>query len=178
MNIARFISFFVAIAFAMWSHPLAGQEVHVTADNGIVTMSVMAQKPYALIVSGQAKTPVLSVICQQKGKKFSHAITFLPGGILTEQEYSTFGSSATLVLEMNIGEHKQSTTWVSHGNLQSFDFVGKTEAERLQFLQSLLSMQTVSIDFTPFLSGTPTSSKFDLTGLRAEFDKHPECAMK
>jgi hypothetical protein len=167
-----------AIACALWSLSAMGQEVHVTSENGLVTLSVMAQKPYALIVSGPAKTPVLSIVCQQKGKKNTHAIMFSPGVILTEQEFSPFGSSASLALEMTIGEHKQPTTWVSHSNLQSFDYVGKTEAERLQFLQVLLSVPTVSIAFTPFLTGAPASSTFDLTGLRTEFDKHPECAMK
>jgi hypothetical protein len=167
-----------AIACALWSPNLLGQDVHVTSDKGVVTMSVAAQKSYGLIVSGEAKTPVLAVICQQKGKKIGHAITFSPGGMVTEQEYSTFGQSASLVLEMTIGDHKQSTTWVAQGNLQAFDYMGKTEAQRIQFLQALLSVPTVSIGFTPFLTGTPTSSTFDLTGLRAEFDKHPECAMK
>ena len=79
---------------------------------------------------------------------------------------------------MTLGAHKQSTIWVSHANLQSFDYFGGTEPERIQFLQALLSLPTVSIDFTPFLTGIPASSTFDLTGLRTEFDKHPECGMK
>lgn len=178
MMTPRAISLAAATAVALWSLVAMGQEVHVTSDNGIVTLSIAAQKPYAVIASGQAKTPVLSVTCQQKGKKFSHMITFSPGGILTEQEYSTFGSSASLVLEMTIGEHKQPTTWVSHSGLQNFDYVGKTEPERRQFLQSLLNVPSMSISFTPFLTGTPTSSTFDLSELRTEFEKHPECAMK
>ena len=182
MKTVRAILLSGAIACALWSPNLLGQDVHVTSDKGVITLSVMAQKPY---VSGQAKTPVLSVVCQQKGKKIAHAITFSPGGVLTEQEYSSFGNSASLVLAMTIGGHKQSTTWVSLNfqsfdsvGKQSFDYVGKTESERIQFLEALLSAPTVSIDFTAFLTGTPTSTTFDLTGLRTEFDKHPECAMK
>ena len=178
MKTVRAILLSGAIACTLWSPNLWGQDVHVASDKGVITLSVKAQKSYGVIVSGEAKTPVLSVVCQQKGKKIGHAITFSPGGILTEQEYSTFGKSASLVLEMTIGEHKQSTTWVSQGNLESFDYFGKTEPERIQFLQALLSVPTVSIAFTPFLTGTPASSTFDLSGLRTEFDKHPECAMK
>jgi len=178
MKTVRAVLLSGTIACALWSPNLLAQDVHVTSYNGVVTLSVMAQKPYSLIVSGQAKTPALAVVCQQKGKKIMHAVTFSPGGILTEAEYSSFGNSASLVLPMTIGEHKQPTTWVSHTNLQSFDYVGKTEPERIQFLQALLSVPAVTIDFTPFLTGTPTSSTFDLTGLRTEFDKHPECAMK
>jgi len=176
MKTVRAILLSGAIACAFWSPNLLGQDVHVTSDNGVITLSVMAQKPY---VSGQAKTPVLSVVCQQKGKKIAHAITFSPGGVLTQQDYSSYGKSSSLVLKVTIGGNKQLTTWVSQDNpFQSFDYVGKTEPERIQFLQALLSVPTVSIDFTPFLTGTPTSSTFDLTGLRTEFNKHPECAMK
>ena len=162
---------------ALWSPNLLGQDVQVTADKNVVTLTVMAQKAH---VSGQSKTPTLGVVCQQKGKKTEHTITFSPGGMLTEQEYSSFGNSTALVLEMTIGDHKQSTNWASHNfkSFQSFDYAAKTEPERIQFLQSLLGVPSVSIAFTPFLTGTPTSSTFDLTGLRAEFEKHPECAIK
>jgi len=165
-----------AIACALWSPNLLGQDVDVTSDKGVITLSVMAHKPY---VSGQAKTPVLSVVCQQKGKKFTHEITFEPGGMLTEQEYSSFGKSTSLTLETTIGGNKQKTTWVSNNdkNFQSYAYVGKTEPERIHFLQSLLNAPAVSIEFTPFLTGIPASSTFDLTGLRTEFDKHPECTI-
>ena len=178
MKTVRAILLSGAVAWSLWLPNLLGQDVQVTSESGVITLSVMAQKSYALTVSGRAKTPVLSVACQQKGKKLTHAITFSPGSILTEQEFSTYANSASLVLGMTIGGNKQSTTWVSHTNLQSFDYFGKTEPERIQFLQALLSVPTVSFDFTPFLTGTPTSSTFDLTGLRTEFNKHPECAMK
>lgn len=166
------------ISCALWSTNLLGQDVQVTSDKGGVTLSVMAQKSYSVIVSGQPKTPILSVTCQKKGKKITHTITFSPGGILTEQEYSTFGSSASLVLDITIGEHKQSAAWVAHNNLQSFDYVGKTEPERIQFLQALLSAPAISISYTPFLTGSPISSTFDMTGMRTELAKHGECAIQ
>jgi hypothetical protein len=181
MKTLRATLFFGAIGCALWSPNLLGQDVQVTSDKGVTTLSVKAQKAY---VAGQSKTPMLSVVCQQKGKKIVHAIVFAPEGFVTEQEVSSFGNSTSLDLEMTIGEHKQATNWV-HQNFQSFksinygsyDYVGKTEPERIQLLQSLLSVPTVSIAFTPFLTGIPASSTFDLTGLRTEFDKHPECAM-
>jgi hypothetical protein len=73
-----------AIAWALWSPYLLGQDIHVSSDKGLITLSVTAQKPYAPAASGQARTPVLSISCQQKGKKIAHAITFSPGGILTD----------------------------------------------------------------------------------------------
>ncbi len=178
MKAVRAISLSAAIACALWSPNLLGQDIQVSSEKGVTTMSVTAQKAYKLMASGQARTPVLSVSCQQKGKKIVHEITFSPGGILTEQEYSTFGASATLTLQMIFGTHKQSTIWVAHGDIQSFDYYGKAEPERIQFLQTLLSVPTITLEFTPFLTGVPASSTFDLTGLRAEFDKHPECSLK
>ena len=96
---------------------LLGQEVQVASDKGVITLSVMAQKPY---VSGQKKTPVLSVVCQRKGNKTVHAITFSPEiFFLSEQEYSSFGNTTSLVLQMTIGGQKRPTTWEYH-NLKSF----------------------------------------------------------
>jgi hypothetical protein len=178
MKTTSVLSLAVGVTLAFWASAGMGQAVHVTTDHGVVTLSVGAQKPYSLTVSGQAKAPVLSIGCQQKGKKVSHAITFSPGGILTEQQYSTFGGSASLVLEVTVGGQKLSTNWASYGSLDTFAYLGKTEPERLHFLQALLGTSMISIEFTPFLTGEPVTSTFDLTGLRAEFDKHPECAIK
>jgi len=178
MKTTSAVSLAVTIALAFWAPAAMAQAVHVTSDHGVVTLSVNAQKTYALSVSRQAKAPVLSVGCQQKGKNVLHAITFSPGGILTEQEYSTFGKSASLALEVAIGEQKLSTNWVAQGNLENFAYFGKTEPERLTFLHTLLGAPMISIEFTPFLTGEPVTSTFDLSGLRAEFDKHPECAIK
>ncbi len=178
MKMVRAMLLSGAIACGLCSPCLFGQDVHVSSDKGVTTLSVTAQKAYVLMGSGQSRFPVLSVLCQQKGKKIAHEITFSPGGILTQQEYSTFGGSATLTLQMTAGAHKQSTNWVAHGDIQSFGYYGKTEPERIQFLQILLSAPTISLEFTPFLTGVPASSTFDLTGLRTEFDKHPECSLK
>jgi len=175
MTTTSALSLAVTTALALLGPAGMGQ-VHVTTDHGVVSLSVKAQVPYALIASGHAKAPVLNISCQQKGKKFSHAITFSPGGILQEQQYSTFGNSASLVLEVTVGGQKLSTNWVSYGNLDSFAYLGKTEPERLNFLQALLGTSTISIEFTPFLTGQPVASTFDLTGLAAELDNHPECA--
>jgi len=165
-------------AVALCSLTVVAQEVHVTAEHGVVTLSVGAQKPYTLMATGQTKTPLLTVSCQQKGRKTGHSITLSPGGILAEQEYSTFGSSASLLLPVKLGGQKLSTHWVAYGNVETFAYYGKTEQERLTFLHALLNVASVTIEFTPFLTGVPTSSTFDLTELRAEFDRHSECASK
>jgi len=78
---------------------------------------------------------------------------------------------------MTIGGIKQATTWVSSGDTGTFTHFGRTEPERLKFIQSLLSSESVSIEFTPF-KGVPTTSVFDLSRLRDGIEKHPQCAMK
>lgn len=178
MKTTKALSLAATIALAFWASIGMGQTVHVTTDNGVVTLSVDAQRPYVLATSSETKTPVLSVVCQQKGKKLSHAINFSPGSILKEQQYSNFGNSASLMLEASVGGQKLSTNWVSYSSLDSFAYYGKTEPERLNFLKALLGVSTISIEFTPFLTGQSVTSLFDLTGLRTEFDKHPECAIK
>lgn len=165
-------------AIALGSLTALAQEVHVTSENGIVTLSVAAQRPYTLISTGRPKVPMLTVSCQQKGKKTGHSVTFSPGGILTEQQYSTFGNSAAVPLAVKLGGQKLSTNWVAYGNVETFTYYGKTEQERLVFLHALLNAPSITIEFTPFLTGVPTSSTFDLPELRVEFDRHPECALK
>ena len=178
MKTTSALSLAVMISLAFWAPAALGQAVHVSNDHGVVTLSVNAQKTYALTASRQAKAPVLSIGCQQKGKNVWHAINLSPGGIVTEQEYSNFGKSASLALEVTIGDQKLPTNWVAQGNLETFAYFGKTEPERLNFLHTLLGAPMISIEFTPFLTGQPVTSTFDLTGLRAEFDKHPECAIR
>lgn len=151
------------------------QAVHVTSEKGMVMLSVAAQKPYMLMGTSQPKTPVLTVTCQQKGRKTGHSVTFLPGGILTEQEYSTFGSSASLALVAHLGEQTFSTNWVAYGNVETFTYYGKTEQERVAFLHALLKEPSLTLEFTPFLTGVPTSTTFQLTELRAEYERHTEC---
>ncbi|MGA2905981.1 MAG: hypothetical protein ABSD98_19310, partial [Candidatus Korobacteraceae bacterium] len=64
------------------------------------------------------------------------------------------------------------------GDAVTYAYFGKTEAERLEFIQSVSSSGTVSIEFKPFLTGSPTTSIFDLSKLRDAMDKYPECATK
>jgi len=174
----RAIILCASVALVSWTALLSAQEVHVTSENGVVTFALAAEKPYSLMPAGQQRTPVLSVICQQKGKKTGYTITFSPGGILSEQQYSTFGNSASLTLTVSLGGQKASTNWVAYGNVENFTYYGKTEPERIAFLRALLNAPNVVIEFTPFLTGAATSSTFNLTGLRAEFERHPECTIK
>ena len=166
------------LAALSWVSAATAQAVHVSNDHGIVTLSVSAQKPYTLSIGSQPKTPVLNISCQQKGKKSGHVIVFSPGTVVKELEYSNFGSSASLALDISLGEHKLSTNWVAYGNVDNFAYYGKTEPERATFMQALLAAPTLTLQFTPFLTGELITSTFDLSGLRTEFDKHPECAFK
>jgi hypothetical protein len=162
------------VAVTLWSFLCMGQELHVTRGKGNVVLGVGAQKPYQLL-SGEGKTPTLSVECVQKGKKTLHQVMFLPGGSLVEDSPEKSGQ---LTFNMTIGGIKQTTAWVPSGDAVSFTYFGKQEPERLKFIQSLLSSGAVSIEFTPFLTGVPSTSVFDLSKLRDEMDRYPECATK
>jgi hypothetical protein len=169
------LSWFVALA--LWSFPCMGQEVRVAQGNGSVVLTVQAQQPYKLI-SGEGKTPTLSVECTHKGKKTAHLLIVSAGGMLVDDSHEGNPRGGQRTFNMTIGGIKQMTTWVAYGDVVSFTYFGKVESERLKFIQSLLTAGAVSIEFVPFLTGVPTTSDFDLSKLRDELDKYPECATK
>lgn len=164
------VAWFVVLVCSVVS---GAQEVQVTPGKNTVTLSVSAQKPYDLM-SGEKKIPVLSVECSQKGKKAGHIVAFSPGGAVVED--TPEGQQVSFM--MTIGGTKQPTSWVAFGDTVTFAFFGKHEPERVQFIQALLNSGMVSIEFKPFLTGASITSVFDLSQLRAEIDKHPECALK
>ena len=154
-----------------------GQEVHVSAGKNSVVLSVAAQKPYSLM-SGEEKKPVLVVECAQKGKKTVHILKFQPGGMLVEDNPESSGRGGELVLDMTTGGTKEATNWIPYGDTESYAYYGRTEPERMKFILNMLGSPTVSIEFKPFLIGVSTTSVFDISKLRDEMGKHPECATK
>ena len=154
-----------------------GQQVQVSQNKGDVVLSVKAQKPYQLGV-GEEKLPVLSVECAQKGKKTVHLVKFSPAGTLGEDSVDAPSKGENAVLDVTIGGIEQTTTWAPYGDAITFVYFGKTEVERIAFIQSLLGSPTVSIEFKPFLTGVATTSVFDISKLREEVSKHPECGMQ
>jgi hypothetical protein len=165
------------VAIALWSFFCVAQEVQVSRAKGSVVFSVAAQKSYQLL-SGQERTPVLTVECAQKGKKSLHVVRFLPGAALAEDNPEVTVKGGQLSFNMTIGGSKQVTTWVLYGDAVSYTYFGKQEPERLRFIQSLLSSGSVSIQFTPFLTGVPITGVFELSKLRDAMDAYPECAMR
>ena len=165
------------VAILLWSLLGVGQEVHVSPGKNSVVLSVAAQKPYSLM-SGEEKKPVLAVECALKGKKTVHILKFLPGGMLAEDNPESSAKGGELVFEMTMGGTKESTTWIPYGDTESYAYYGKTEPERLKFIQDMLGSPSASIEFKPFLTGVSTTSVFDISKLRGEMDKHPECATK
>ena len=163
VRVSRFVALF------LWSALCTGQEVHVARGNGTVSLSVVALKPYP-VMSGEEKFPILSVECAHKGKKTGHIIAFSAGGTLIEE------AKAQLIFNMTISGARQMTPWVPYGDTITYAYFAKTDAERVKFIQSLLDSGKVSIEFKPFMTGAPTTSVFDLSKLRGEMDKSPECA--
>jgi hypothetical protein len=170
VNLSRFV------AIVLWSSLCVGQEVHVSRGNGTVALSVAAQKPYSL-ATGQEKLPTLTVECVHKGKKTGHTIAFSAGGALVE-DTDMDAKGAQQIFKMTIGGTTQTTGWVPYGDTITYAYFAKTDAERVKFIQALLNSGKVSVEFKPFLTGAPTTSVFDLSKLRAEMDKSPECAMQ
>ena len=162
------------IAIILWPLLGMGQDVHVSQGKGIVVLSVWAVKPYKLM-SGEEKTAIFAIACTQKGKKTAHVLKFLPGEQLVEDTPGITATSGEFVFNMTISGTRQMTEWALSDPV-TFAYSAKTDADRLKFMQSVLSSGTVSIEFKPFLSGATTNSTFDLTKLRDEVGKHPECA--
>ena len=49
--------------------------------------------------------------------------------------------------------------------------------EKADLVRALLSAKTFLIEFRPFMSASATVARFNLSGLRREFDKAPECKL-
>lgn len=171
MNVSRLV------AIMLWSALCVAQEVHVSHGKDSVSLSVVARQPYQLL-SGEGKMPVLSVECIHKGKKSGHVLKFSPGGSLAEDNFEVDAKPGQMTFNMTIAGTKEGTPWAPYGDTVTFAYLAKTDADRLQFIQSLLNSGMVSIEFNPFLTGVPTTSVFDLSKLRDEIGKYPECAAK
>ena len=150
------------------------QEVDVSGGKGSVVLSINAQKTYNLMTS-EKKQPVLTVQCTMKGKKPMHLVTFTAIEALAEGDPETAPKNGAITLHTVIGGKKGATLWIPYGDTVTFAYYGKTEPERVEFLHQLLTAPTASIEFTPFLTGSPETSIFDLSQLKEEIAKHSEC---
>lgn len=165
------------VAVMLWTLLGSGQEVKVTPGKDSVALSISAQKPYD-ILSSEKKIPVLSVQCSLKGKKAAHLVIFTAGGAVAESDPDSRAKNGAFSLHMTVGGKEQKTEWIAYNDPITYAYYGKTEPERVAFLQLLLSAPTASINFTPFLTGATATSVFDLSKLRDEVNSHPECALQ
>ncbi len=147
------------------------QEVRVSPGKTGTILSVLAQKPYELAGSEQKKS-ALTVQCTVKNKSRMHIVIFSPGTELAD------ASSGNVVLVVNFDGKQAPTLWAPYGALDTFAFIGSTEPERVHLIHALQGAKSVSISFKPFLTGMPITSSFDLSQLKAEMDKHSECALQ
>ena len=154
----------------------AGQEVTESKGKGGTALSVSAQKSYD-ILSSEKKTPTLAVQCAQKGKKNTHLVTFSPGGSISEDNPEDAPKNGTITLHITMAGKKRVTSWIPWGDTVTFAYYGKTEPERVEFLKTLLDSPSITFEFTPFLTGTPVTSTFDLSQLKEEVKNHPECTI-
>lgn len=153
------------------------QEVEITPGKNSVGLKITASKTYHWLTTEEAR-PTLILECQRKGNKSGHLLLFSPAGAISEATQEMTPRNGALTLTMKIGGTKQATTWIPYTDTETFAYYGKTEPERLQFIQSLLTSPTVLFQFTPFLTGQVVTSEFDLRQLKDEAAKHPECALQ
>ena len=174
MSIAIKLTVFFALSAC--SLLTIAQEVQVNPTKGGISLSVSAQKPYELM-PGETKVAILSVECLHKGNKSSHLVVFLPGGSVADDSGGNSAQS-TQVFEVTVKGAKKATSWTTYGDNNGYAYLGKTEPERLEFIDALLSSPTFSIEFKPFLTGTPTTSVFDLSKMREAMNKQPTCSAR
>ena len=93
------------VAIILWALLGMGQEMHVSQGKGIVVLSVWAVKPYQLM-SGEEVVPIFAVDCIQKGKKISHLLKFLPGGLLVEDSPDITAKSGESVFSHDDKRHQ------------------------------------------------------------------------
>ena len=156
-----------------------GQDVTSSPVKGGVNVSITANHTYE-VMSGQKKKAVLSVECtqNQKGTKAVHLVMFSAGESVAEDNAENRPKSGEIHLNTKMAGSRETTNWIPYGDAVTYAFYGKTEPERIKFLQLLLASPTFSVEFTPFLTGNTTTSDFDIVKLKAELMQHAECAIK
>ena len=156
-----------------------GQDVRTSPVKGGVNISITANQPYD-VMSGEKKKAVLSVECaqNQKATKFMHLVMFSAGENVAEDNAESRPKNGEIHLNTIMGGVKETTNWIPYGDAVTYAFYGKTEPERVKFLQRLLSSPTFSVEFTPFLTGNVMRSDFDIVKLKAEVIQHAECTAK
>jgi hypothetical protein len=153
-----------------------GQEVQVSPGKHSVRLTITA-KSYRLLPTEEMQ-PTLTLECAVKGNKAGHLLLFSAGGAISEDNPETAPRNGQLTLTMTISGTKQATTWIPYGDTETYAYYGKTEPERLKFIEVLLHSPTASIQFKPFLTGQLIISEFDIGKLRDEAEKYPECGLK
>lgn len=156
-----------------------GQEVRTSQVKEGVNVSITANQSYE-VMTGEKKRPVLSVQCtqNQKATKSMHLVMFSAGDPIGEDDPTTAPKNGEIALNTDVGGSKERTNWIPYGDAVTYAYYGKTEPERVKFLQLLLASPTLSVEFTPFLTGQKLKADFDIVKLRAEVKQHPECLVK
>jgi hypothetical protein len=159
--------------------PGLGQDVLTSQVKEGVNVSITANQSYELM-AGEKKRAVLSVQCaqNQKATKSMHLVMFTAGDPVAEGDPTTRPKNGAVVFDTDLGGSKERTTWIPYGDAITYAYYGKTEPERVKFLQLLLAAPTFSIEFTPFLTGKTAKADFDIVKLRTEVNRHPECLVK
>lgn len=164
------------LVVTLWTAVSLAQEVKVTPGKNGVNISISAQQAYNILASENIR-PALSLQCSVKGKKPLHLLVFTAGGMLAETDPENSPKSGEFSLIMTINGTKQATSWIAYNDPATFAYYGKTEPQRVDFLRTMLASPTITVEFTPFVTGTPATAVFDIAKFRDEVNRHPECAL-
>jgi hypothetical protein len=65
--------------------------------------------------------------------------------------------------------------WLELSDHKSWSHEYYPDETDLKFLKRIIDAKTVLIEFKPFMRASVVEAKFDVSGLRMEFHKYPEC---
>jgi hypothetical protein len=145
-------------------------------DEHWTILAVRAREPYRN-VAGTSVRPELKVQCTQKGGDHSLSLILDSGPVQGE------GDGAWLHTRLDNGEAIR-YGWVEMSDHKSYRYNPNNWFESWldkgpprDLIESLLAGKTLLIEFQPFMVSSATVARFDVSGLRKEFNKAPECKL-
>ena len=126
-------------------------------------------------VVGTPVRPELRVQCTQKGNDRSLSL------ILDSGPVQGVGDGAWLRTRLDSGEAIR-YPWVQMSDRKSYAYNPKNRDDSLDkqpedLRSAILAAKTMLLEFQPFMVSSVTVARFDLSGLRKEFDRAPECKL-
>jgi hypothetical protein len=131
-------------------------------------LSVSAKSPYQ-DAFGTSVRPELKLECVQQKEEHRFLIVMVSGPHdYTPNDYDR------LRVKLD-DEEPEEEGWYELSDHRSWRHDSYPNTTDLEFLKKILSAKTMLIEFHPFMRSSVVEAKFDVSGLRREFDKYVEC---